>query len=208
MRATLVVGVVIGVAVLSAGCDGRGASETELPLSIEGIWWLDWIEVDGVEWPIEIGVNALEQPSVAVTDRLSGSLGCNDFATQPFTFEDGLLIPGEFMQTAMLCTGLDGTDAMSIERIIKGLFSRSPGIQVELLVDVVSGDDEMIWTNGATRLSFVRAAAEPTPAASPPPNPFGSSVPQLPTVMHAASDKSTISVNMTLSASPAHPYVS
>ena len=52
---------------------------------------------------------------------VSGSLGCNDFATQPFTFEDGLLIPGEFMQTAMLCTGLDGTDAMSIERIIKGL---------------------------------------------------------------------------------------
>ncbi len=158
--------------VLSAGCVGREAADGD-PASVTGMWWLDSLEVGGIDQPIEVGVNTSVQPWVEITDRLSGSLGCNDFWSDGFTLDDWLLVPGEVVQTAALCGGPEGTDVMSMERIMSGLFSRPPGIEVEYHDNGKSGDAEMIWINGATRLSFIRSYTGPTPTTSPPPSSWG-----------------------------------
>jgi hypothetical protein len=148
---------------LTACVRDSGPSASDL----QGFWVLESLEVAGVEIQVEVGVNAARTPWVEIGDLLSGSLGCNDFrefSDAPYVVSDGVLIPGEMMFTAMLCSAPDGTgDVMMIERMLQGAMSRSrAGFQVKV---VSSG---MAWVEGDTRLVFSRVTGPPSGPPIPP----------------------------------------
>ena len=182
LLAVLVIGIV--------GCSGSPPDDTSSPITspsatsplpsqeqIEGFWYLESFEVDGVEETVEVGVNTARQPWVDLGNPyLTGNLGCNDFGGVPedtYTLTDGALKVGEVFKNAAFCVneGEDPTDedaVMVTEETFYGIFEEGiDGIQV-----AVDGD-HMVWTAGNTTLTFSSSDAPP-PIPTVPPNPsFG-----------------------------------
>ena len=165
MLAVLVFGIV--------GCSGSPPNDTSPPVTspptqerIEGIWYLESFEVDGVEETVEVGVNTAYQPWVDLGNPyLTGKLGCNDFGGVPedtYTLTDGVLKAGEVFRNAAFCVneGEDPTDenaVMVTEETFYGIFEEGiDGIQVD-----VDGD-HMVWVAGNTKLTFSKAEAPPS----------------------------------------------
>ena len=134
---------------------------------IEGVWYLETFEVDGVEKVVEIGVNTVHQPWIEITSFFTGNLGCNDLGGVPedtYTLIDGVLETkaGGVFRNAAFCVneGDDPTDEgamMVTEDAFYGIFEEGiDGIQVEL------DGDQMVWSAGNTRLTFSKAEAPPS----------------------------------------------
>jgi heat shock protein HslJ len=151
---------------LVAGACSRDVATT---VDLEGSWILDAIEVDGVPYEMTVGVTTEEVPWLEIGERISGSLGCNDFQSESFVVADGVLLLFEVVRTAMLC-GPEGTDVMAVENILTGALTRSESIAVTV---VGSGADRvMTWTEGATRLVYL-SGLPPVPPPPPPPTAVG-----------------------------------
>jgi hypothetical protein len=153
-----------GLTLMAAGCAQGTYPTTE---DIQGFWVLESVEVGSVVTSFEIGINTYRTPWVEIGSLLTGSGGCNDFNEwegDPFTFSDGVLIPGEILFTAVLCSYPDGTEAATTAEaaLQQALWWSPEGFRVELK------PPGMVWIAGDTRLLFSAAQGPPPGPPMPP----------------------------------------
>ncbi|HEY6627450.1 MAG TPA: hypothetical protein VI193_00530 [Acidimicrobiia bacterium] len=162
------VGLVL-VAVVTVSCSDSIPETTSAPATheqIEGIWYLDAFELDGVEEDVEVGVNTSVQPWVEVSTLLTGSLGCNDFGSneESYSLSDGVLVPGEVFQTLSYCleNDLDEGALMRAETAFTNVLLEPDGIQVR------TEGSQMMWAAAGTKLIFTKVdAPPPAPTTAP-----------------------------------------
>jgi heat shock protein HslJ len=150
---------------LIAACSS--SATTIDPAHLQGYWVLESFEVDGVANVVELGVNTARIPWVVmIGDVLEGSGGCNDFTgfeSPPYWVEGARLLFGDIMFTAALCIRDGSESVMAAELAMLDALWRSPeGVVVE------SGDAEMVWVAGDTRLVFSKSDGPPSPPPLPP----------------------------------------
>lgn len=140
----------VAITIVLAGCS---TANTETP-DISGVWVLESFSEDGTTKPVEVGVNAANQPWIQIADDVVAELGCNDFRSfdrHPYTYDDGILFIAEGLMSATACAGENGdlmkTDDLLSNAIRAGARARREG-------------DQMTWTFEGAELSF-QAVAEP-----------------------------------------------
>lgn len=133
-----------------ATCGGANAE-------IEGIWRLASFTAEGVETPVEVGVNAARTPWVEFDGGITGNAGCNWWGAPSYAYSRGRLSVPRIDQTALLCDGLMTTERATLQR---GRWGEDASVVIEI------DGDEMTWWVGETRLDFIRIGERP-PDASP-----------------------------------------
>ena len=152
---------------LTAGC----AADTGDTESLEGVWLLEAFSENGGYEIVQPESNTAKQPWVEIGVMISGNLGCNAFqsgTTNAYTYENGILKPGETLKNASACLGNGTNDVMEVENLITDVLWQYPeGIAVEIT------NTKMIWRAGNIELIFRSTASPPAQPPPPPPSVVG-----------------------------------
>lgn len=159
---------------LTSACGTTGeetaATSHDVSERAQGFWVLEEYTVDGERREVEVGSNTASEAWVEIdTEAISGSSGCNDFATAGgYELDSERLTFYEVFSTAMGCVGDDGADLMEIESLFQELFWADPA-----RIDVDFAGEIMLWRAGEIEFVFHRTGGPPAPPTTLPPQEMG-----------------------------------
>ncbi len=152
--AAVVVAVAVAIPAVILGRSSQGdAPGSGGAASIDGVWILDSLIVDGEFIVVDVGVNSATLPTIEIGATTVGNTGCNDFSVygDGFTLDDRPLVLGEVVVNAALCDDEDNKGLMFTPSVFREAMRDPAGI----LVSTVDGT--MQWlVDGSTLLFFVR----------------------------------------------------